>query len=96
MDAVAPPPLTVSDSDPDIYFNDEDNDVLLAIEDSVMQGVESSVMVGDVKDRSFDASRDATRSESSRGVGSTRPQVATASVKLSSLITGRLTDKDRR
>jgi hypothetical protein len=77
MNAVAPPPLKVSDSDPDIYFNDEDNDMLFAIEDSTMQGVAGTV--GDVEGRVFDArtSRDAT-SESSRGSGSTRPQVATS------------------
>jgi hypothetical protein len=83
IDAVAPPPLKVSDSDPDIYFNDEDNDILLAIDDSAMQGVESSVAtLGDVKDRVFDASRGATRSESSRGAGGTRHQIVTASVKV--------------
>jgi hypothetical protein len=74
------PPLKVSDSDPDIYFNDEDNDMLLAIEDSAMQGAEPSVAtVGDVKDRVFDAGRDATRSEFSRGAGGT---LVTASVKV--------------
>jgi hypothetical protein len=82
MNAVRPP-LKVSDSDPDIYFNDEDNDILLAIEDSAMQGVESSVAtMGDVTDRDFNASRDATRSESSGGTGGKRPQIVTASVKV--------------
>jgi hypothetical protein len=77
MNAVALPPLKVSDSDSDIYFNDEDNDMLFAIEDSTMQGVAGTV--GDVEGRVFDAgtSRDAT-SETSRGSGSTRPQVATS------------------
>jgi hypothetical protein len=77
MNAVAPPLLKVSDSDSDIYFNDEDNDMLFAIEDSTMQGVAGTV--GDAEGRVFDAgtSRDAT-SETSRGLGSTRPQVATS------------------
>ncbi len=73
MNVVAPRPLKASDSDPDMYFNDEDNDVLLAIDDSMMQGVEPlAAMVGNVQDRN----------ESSRGAGGTRPHVATAQVKL--------------
>ena len=79
---VAPPPLKLSDSDPDMYFNDEDNDAFLAIEDSAMQGVEPAAIVDNVQDRTCDANRNATRNESSGGTGGTRPQVATTPVKL--------------
>ena len=77
-----PPPLKVPDSDPDMYFNDEDNDAFLAIEDSAMQGVEPAAIVDNVQDRACDANRNATRNESSRGTGGTRPQVATTPVNL--------------
>jgi hypothetical protein len=74
--SVAPTSLKASDSD-DIYFNDEDNAALLAIEDSVMYGVESSDALAATRDsaqgRVGNAGRD-VMSESSRGVG-TRPQV---------------------
>ena len=77
--SVAPTSLKASDSD-DIYFNDEDNAALLAIEDSAMCGVESSDSLaatrGSAQGRVGSTSRDVT-SESSRGVG-TRPQVATS------------------
>ena len=76
------PPLKVSDSDPDMYFNDEDNDAFLAIEDSAMQGVEPAAIVDNVQDGACDANRNATRNESSRDTGRTRPQVATTPVKL--------------
>ncbi len=61
------PPHRASDPDVDIYFNDEDNVALLAIEDSAMYDVGSRA-----------ATRDGAQgtSESSRGVG-TRPQVTT-------------------
>ena len=78
----SPPPLKVSDSDPDMYFNDEDNDAFLAIEDSVMQGVEPAGIVDNLQDRAYDANRNATRNGSSRETGGTRPQVATTMVKL--------------
>jgi len=77
-----PPPLKVPDSDPDMYFNDEDNDAFLAIEDSAMQGVEPAAIVDNVQDRACDANRNATRSESSRDSGGTRPQVAPTPVNL--------------
>ena len=77
----SPPPLKVLDSDPDMYFNDEDNDAFLAIEDSVMQGAEPAGIVDNVQDRAYDANRNATRNESSRGTGGTRLQVATTMVK---------------
>lgn len=77
--SVAPTSLKASDSD-DIYFNDEDNAALLAIEDSAMYGVESSDALAATRDsaqgRVSSAGRDVT-SESSRGVG-TRPQAATS------------------
>jgi len=87
----APPPLKLSDSDPDMYFNDEDNDAFLAIEDSVMQG-EPAAIVDNVQDRN------ATRNESSGGTGGTRPQVATTSVKFQETKSPETcsTDKDRR
>jgi hypothetical protein len=65
-----------------MYFNDEDNDAFLAIEDSVMQGVEPTGIVDNVQDRAHDANRNVTRNEYSRGIGGTRPQVATTMVKL--------------
>ena len=37
-----------SDSDPDFYFNDEDNDAFLAVEDSAMQSVESPDALGTI------------------------------------------------
>lgn len=71
--------VKASDSD-DIYFNDEDNAVLLAIDDSAMHGVESSNALATTRDNAQrqvnSAGRDATN-ESSRGVG-TRPQAATS------------------
>lgn len=77
--SVAPTSLKASDSD-DIYFNDEDNAALLAIEDSAMYGVESSDALAATRDsaqgRVGSAGRDVT-SESSRGVGA-RPQAATS------------------
>ena len=94
---VAPIPLKASDSD-DIYFNDEDNAALLAIEDSAMHGVESSDALAATRDsaqgRTGSTSRDVT-SESSRSVG-TRPQAAT-SVNCYQPSTGDCsTDKDCR
>jgi hypothetical protein len=81
--SVAPTSLRVSDSDIDIYFNDEDNAALLAIEDSALYGVESSDALAATRDsaqgRVGSPSRDVA-SESSRGVG-TRPH-ATTSVNL--------------
>ena len=47
--SVAPTSLKASDSD-DIYFNDEDNAALLAIEDSAMYGVESSDALATTRD----------------------------------------------
>ena len=77
--SVAPTSLKASDSD-DIYFNDEDNAALLAIDDSAMYRVESSDALAATRDsaqgRVGGAGRDVT-SESSRGVG-TRPQAATS------------------
>ena len=77
--SAAPTSLKASDSD-DIYFNDEDNAALLAIEDSAMYGIESSDALaatrGSAQGRVGGAGRDVT-SESSRGVG-TRPQAATS------------------
>jgi hypothetical protein len=77
--SVAPTSLKASDSD-DIYFNDEDNAALLAIEDSAMYGVEPSDASAATRDsaqgRVGGAGRDVT-SESSRGAG-TRPQAATS------------------
>lgn len=74
-----PTSVKASDSD-DIYFNDEDNAVLLAIEDCAMHGVESSDALATTRDnaqgRISSIGRDATN-ESSRGVG-TRPQAATS------------------
>jgi hypothetical protein len=74
MSSVIPPPLGLkaSDSDPDIYFNDEDNEALLAIEDSAMQGIDSS---GALEAVEGNTDRNATRNESSRGAGNTRSQV---------------------
>ena len=40
--------LQPSDSDLDSYFNDEDNDAFLAVEDSAMQGTESSDALGTI------------------------------------------------
>ena len=80
--SVAPTSLKASNSD-DIYFNEEDNAAILAIEDSAMRGVESSDALDATREsgqgRVGRAGRDVT-SESSRGVG-TRPQ-ATTSVNL--------------
>jgi hypothetical protein len=77
--SVAPTSLKASDSD-DIYFNDEDNAALLAIEDSAMYGAESSDALAATRDsaqgRVGSAGRD-VMSESSRGVG-TRPQAVTS------------------
>lgn len=77
--SVAPTSLKASDSD-DIYFNDEDNAALLAIEDSAMYGAESSDALAATRDsaqgRVGSAGRD-VMSGSSRGVG-TRPQAATS------------------
>ena len=70
--SVAPPVLKASDSD-DNYFNDEDNDALLAIEDSVMHVVGScdTAAAGDsAQGRVCGAGQD-------RAVGN-RPHVATA------------------
>jgi len=80
---VEPTSLKASNSD-DIYFNEEDNAALLAIEDSAMHGVESSGALAATRDNARDsaqgrvgsAGRDIT-SESSRGAG-TRPQAATS------------------
>lgn len=91
--SVAPTSLKASDSD-DIYFNDEDNAALLAIEDSAMHGVESSDAARDnAQGRVGSAGRDVT-SESSRGVG-TRPQAAT-SVNYYQPTTRHSTEKDCR
>jgi hypothetical protein len=82
--SAALPVLKASDSDVDIYFNDEDNDVLLAIEDSALHGAVSCgtlAAVGEsAQGRVCGASRDATN-ESSGGAVGTRPHVGT-SVKL--------------
>jgi hypothetical protein len=74
ISSVVPPPPgpKASDSDPDIYFNDEDNEALLAIEDSAMQGIDSS---GALEAVEGNTDRNATRNESSRGAGNTRSQV---------------------
>jgi hypothetical protein len=40
--------LQPSDSDLDSYFNDEDNDAFLAVEDSLMQGTESCDVLGTI------------------------------------------------
>jgi hypothetical protein len=40
--------LQPSDSDLDSYFNDEDNDAFLAVEDSLMQGTESCDILGTI------------------------------------------------
>jgi hypothetical protein len=45
---VAPLAHQPSDSDLDSYFNDEDNDAFLAVEDAAMQGVESSDVLGTI------------------------------------------------
>jgi len=77
--SVAPHTLKASDSD-DIYFNDEDNVALLAIEDSAMNSVESCNTLATTWDnaqgRVESAGRDVT-SESFIGAG-TRPQAAIA------------------
>ena len=73
-DRAVPHQIKASDSD-DIYFNDEDNAALLAIDDSAINGAESSTR-GSAQGRGASAGRDVT-SESSRGVG-TRPQAATS------------------
>jgi len=77
--SVPPPPreaLDRLDSDPDIYFNDEDNDAFLAIEDSFMQSVESRGVNGQRR-----ADRNVIKNESPGGAGSSRSQVATMPVK---------------
>jgi hypothetical protein len=76
--SVAPPALKVSDSDPDIYFNDEDNEAFLAIEDSVMH--DAGALAAAV-DRVGGAGRDVKIESSSSAVG-TRPSVATTVVNL--------------
>lgn len=76
---VAPLALKAGDSDPDIYFNDEDNDALLALEDSALQDAES---YGSVTTRmtSINVDRSAMKNESS--LGGPCLQAAAASVKL--------------
>lgn len=93
-DSVIPRPPKASYSDPDTYFDDEDNDALLAIEDAAMQGVESRGALSAVGD----ADRMVTRSESPRGASGTRPQIAIASVKIlhQQSIRDCSTDKDHR
>jgi hypothetical protein len=77
------------ESDPDIYFNDEDNDALLAIEDSFLQSVESrsvlSAVGGNAQSRVCDADRNVIKNESPGGAGSPRPQVTTMTVKFPQL-----------
>jgi hypothetical protein len=72
----AAPVLKASDSDVDIYFNDEDNDALFAIEDSAIHGVGSCdtlVAAGDsAQGRVCGTDRD-VKSESSIGAVGTRP-----------------------
>jgi hypothetical protein len=78
--SVASTSLKAPDSDVDIYFNDEDNAALLAIEDFALYGVESSDASAATREsaqrRIGSSGRDVT-SESSRGVGA-RPQAATS------------------
>jgi hypothetical protein len=82
--SAAPPILKASDSDVDIYFNDDDNDVLLAVEDSALHGAVSCGTLATAGDsahgRVCGASRDVTN-ESSGGAVGTRPHVGTV-VKL--------------
>ena len=82
--SAAPLVLKASDSDLDIYFNDEDNDVLLAIEDSALHSAVSGgtlAATGDsAQGRVCGAGRDVTNESSGVATG-TRPQVGTA-VKL--------------
>lgn len=78
--SVAPPVLKESNSDVDIYFNDEDNDVLLAIEDSALYGIGSGGTLATAGDsaqgRVCGAGRDVAN-ESSGGTVGTRPHVRT-------------------
>ena len=82
--SAAPLVLKASDSDLDIYFNDEDNDVLLAIEDSALHGAAScgtlAATGGSAQGRVCGAGRDVTNEPSGVAIG-TRPHVGTA-VKL--------------
>jgi hypothetical protein len=101
MDAAAPRPLKVSDSDPDVYFNDEDNDAILAlVDDSAMQGVIEPLMdtVWNVHDGACDANRNAARKEPPIDASGTLLQVATTSVRLqvNRSLEARLKDYRRR
>lgn len=80
--SVEPPALKVSDSDPDLYFNDEDNEAFLAIEDSLMHGVGALAAAGDsAQSRVCGVGRDV---EIESAVG-TRPSIATTVVNLLSV-----------
>ena len=78
--------LQPSDSDLDSYFNDEDNDAFLAVEDSVMHSIEPSDNLGTIGSggRSIipDANLDSEISRSG-------PPLAPASVKLPSQLSCR-------
>ncbi len=81
VNPVAPLAHQPSDSDLDSYFNDEDNDAFLAVEDSAMQGMESSDALGTIGSSGQSVIRNANlNNEISRG-GSPH---ASASVKLPS------------
>ncbi|KAI9463011.1 Rad52/22 family double-strand break repair protein-domain-containing protein [Russula earlei] len=80
-----PPPLKAFDSDPDIYFNDEDNDALFAVDDTAVRSVGSSSALtavrGDAQDRVCDPDQNTTGCESSGSAASTCRQVAISPVR---------------
>lgn len=79
--SVEPLALKVSDSDPDIYFNDEDNEAFFAIEDSAMHDVGALAAAGDSAPSRVFVGRD-VKIESSSGAVGTRPSIATTGVNL--------------
>ncbi|KAI0254648.1 hypothetical protein BJV78DRAFT_935042 [Lactifluus subvellereus] len=76
---ITPSALKAADSDIDYFNDDEDNDALLALEDSVLQGAESyGSMTARITSIGHNADRSAMKNESSPG--GTHLQVAAASV----------------
>jgi hypothetical protein len=72
-----PVTLKAADSDVDRYFNDEDNDAFLAIEDSVLM----SSGAGTTRRTEIGCNVDRNTMKSESSPGGTRPQPAAASVK---------------